>query len=197
MIRYTKNDIEIIKNRSKNGCSCVFTPETMIGVLDYFEREVTDLIKLSEMRMKQDDEEKRLLLQQIERTLDEQPDGRPALPLEVAEAIITCAAAGIPNYRIIGFCEVTGRLFRDFDRATINALDTIKMYKNTSDECEEKLFRALVLGYTVEQTLQQRINEGVSALARVWIHEVKVVNEESTIEFASKVARFVQEVHAE
>lgn len=88
------------------------------------------------------------LLQQIERTVDEQ---KPTIPKKVAIAIGICKLAGMSGISIVTSMEHVQQLFRDYDQSILNALETIKSFAWHTIGGGQDLLAALVNGYTVEE----------------------------------------------
>lgn len=110
------------------------------------------------------EQERAALLWQIERTVDEQ---KVELPRKVAEAIESCRTAGMSNMSIIKSLDVIPQLFRDYDSTVQSALIVILDFsrKLTAQDC---LLDALVNGYTIEKTRDDRLREKMEEAYETW-----------------------------
>ena len=107
--------------------------------------------------------EREKLLQQIERSVDEQ---KPVvLPREVAEAINICKNAGLMGFEIITSIDRVSSLFRGYSKPVLNSLVCIRDYawKN-----QARILMALVNGYVVEDQTSPLALE-LAGMIREWV----------------------------
>lgn len=135
------NDIQELKNRCKYGCAGLYTPKTVLGIINYFEEQFLKMEQAQEKREQEHEEEKYLLLRQIERSIEDQSKEIPVIPLEVAEAIVFLRQQGYSNYTII-----TDLATYNWDKDVAHAFKALNSVKN-----RELLLKVLVIGYTIEQ----------------------------------------------
>ncbi|MGG1638273.1 hypothetical protein [Paenibacillus sp. NRS-1760] len=91
------------------------------------------------------------------------------LPKEVAEAIVCCEAEGLDRAAIPFLLSVIEKLFRDYSRQVLNALDVIKEYATSSDD-KLNLLTALVDDFTFEEQInrEQRLRSDLQKLFTGW-----------------------------
>jgi len=143
-------------------------------------------------------EERSLLLQQIERTIEEQP--KPvALPLKVAEAINNCRAVGMSGIVILTNMEHIGQLFRDYGPQVRESLSVIREFTQQVIGGGQVLLEALVNGYTVEQPAEVKLINGLLKVIERWFsipsHESNPGEDER--ELAQMIAEYVKGIYAD
>jgi hypothetical protein len=107
--------------------------------------------------------EKEILLQQIERTLDEQQPLKVQLPKEVADAI-----EYVKKNNKLGFIYDLDGIKRAFETLG-DPYGIVWRYANHSRAQMILYFNALVNDYTVEETDADRIKRGVKAIVDGWL----------------------------
>ncbi|MCM3272592.1 hypothetical protein [Paenibacillus elgii] len=123
----------------------------------------------------------------------------PEIPLEVAEALIVCADAGISEYNVLPLTEVIGQLFRDYDQRTLDALKVLREYNQTAAGAE-KLFKALANGYRIEMSgpaqqasLDDRLKQGIRQI----FQQFNIEQNKRDKELSDRIAAFVKQAYAE
>ncbi|MEC2133445.1 hypothetical protein P9G84_31845 [Brevibacillus centrosporus] len=121
------------------------------------------------------------------------------LPQDVANAIEKCRGVEMSDYGIITLSVNPKNLCRDYPSEVIDALYVIKQYTYTyssedfeSDTGADKLLKALVHGYTVELSLQDRIKQGVQAIYEEWTTIPTSGNDQADgVDLAERISTFV------
>ena len=111
-------------------------------------------------------EERQLLQEEINAIL---ADKKVILPRGVAEAIERCEREGMTKYGIVANLQIIQYLFRDYPREILDDLQTIKQFAAERAWTNvDILMLALVNGYTIEESPQERIKRGVQEIYEKW-----------------------------
>ncbi|MGG4452370.1 hypothetical protein [Brevibacillus porteri] len=111
-------------------------------------------------------EERQLLQEEINAIL---ADKKVAIPLGIAEAIEHCERSGMSKYGIIANLNIIQYLFRDYPQEVLDSLKTIKQFADAKGWTNvDTLMLALVNGYTIEESPQERIKRGVQEIYVKW-----------------------------
>ena len=122
----------------------------------YTARAVLKIISFFEEKLEESEKEKSLILRQIERSLGEQHDVRPEIPLEVAEGIIIARAKGHSNVDIV--------------HTAFQLQPEAKFYEPIRDFAADNFdtfLKALVIGYRTEQLTEKELER---RQIRLWYH---------------------------
>lgn len=144
---------------------------------------LTDVMKHGKT-IKKLEEEKAMLLQQIERTVDEQ---KVELPREVAEAVSLCRSAGMSDLDIIKSLDVIPQLFRDYNSSVLNSLSVIHEYSKKL-LCGDLLLQALVKGYNIEPEPRDKVKQFIEK----WYGEPGDVTDAELYELADGIIDLLQ-----
>lgn len=108
-------------------------------------------------------QERQMLLETIEKAAGEQQ--LVELPREVAKAIEFLRDGGISDFGIVALSDQTPMLGRDYSAETIEHLRKIRSYP-----LGDKILKALVNGYTIEKTPEERLFNEIEEIILDW-HE--------------------------
>ncbi|GIO09714.1 hypothetical protein J31TS6_57420 [Brevibacillus reuszeri] len=109
--------------------------------------------------------EKQLLQQEINDLVEEK---KVSLPHHVAIAIQICRDAGMSRIDIVTTMEHVSQLFRDYDKPVLEALTVIRDFARKTIGGGQDLLEALVNGYTIKESPQERIKRGVQEIYEKW-----------------------------
>lgn len=135
-------------------------------------------------------EEKQLLQEEINQLVSGK---KVALPSEVANAIERCEQQGMTRYGIVANLQNINQLFRDYPQDLLDDLRTIRQF--AADKFwtnSDILMAALVNGYTIEETPQDRIKRGVQAIYEEWTTIPTSGNDQKDgADLAERITKFV------
>lgn len=135
-------------------------------------------------------EERQLLQKEINSIVE---DKKVALPRGVAEAIERCERAGMTKYGIVANLQIIPYLFRDYPQEVLDDLKTIKQFASGKAWMNvDILMSALVNGYSIEETTQERIKRGVQAIYEEWTTIPTSGNDQADgVDLAERISTFV------
>lgn len=148
-----QSEIDEIKNHCKYNPIGFYTPMSVLRVINHFEQ----LLTKTNHSVAKERDEKRLLQEEINQLID---GNKVSLPRELAEAVEGLKAAGLNEFGIFN------SIFKPHTDRRLQLLDTYI----TADTPRNfnKLITALVNGYTIEETPQERIKRGVQEIYEKW-----------------------------
>ncbi|WP_201319090.1 hypothetical protein [Paenibacillus sp. EPM92] len=123
---------------------------TLMQAFDIARRAYNEIDRLKK-QLEDEQREKTLLLQQIERAIEDQRKELPVIPLEVAEAIIWFRKYDYTTGSFAKLCW-TEHMYDDNHHTR-----TLKQY--VKNGFGDTLLQALVNGYTVEQALEPTFDD--------------------------------------